>query len=457
MPKVETIVAIATPNGIGALGIVRLSGPDAWPVAEACFRARKQGQNSRLSIRKSVFGDFLAEDGTLLDEVLMVRFQGPHSFTGEDSVEISFHGSVYILQTALHALCQKGARLATPGEFTLRSFLNGKMDLTQAEAVADVIASENAAGHRLAFRQLKGAVSDRMRSLRQELIDTTALLELELDFAEEDVEFAHRSQFYDLLDRSLFSLQQLIGTFHYGNALKNGIPIALVGAPNAGKSTLLNALLQEDRALVSEVAGTTRDTIEEQFQAGGFSFRLVDTAGLRETVDAVEKMGIDRTLRSAEKAEIVLFLVDSTAWNANPSTARKLADSLALRAPQAHHFWVYTQCDKAMPQHPVEGALVLSAKTGEGLAALSNALIAFMENNPAAQSDIILTNQRHVEAFQHTVDALIQAKAGLKAGISGELVAVDLRDALRHLGSVTGQVVADDLLGSIFSRFCIGK
>jgi tRNA modification GTPase len=331
------------------------------------------------------------------------------------------------------------------------------MDLSQAEAVADLIASESAAGHAVAFRQLKGSVSRRMDELRTELIDTTALLELELDFSEEDVEFASRDRLMALLADLQTEVAQLLETFVLGQALKEGVPTALLGAPNAGKSTLLNALLREDRALVSAVPGTTRDTVEERFTAGGILFRLVDTAGIRETNETVERLGIERSQEAARRAAVQVLVVDAAVWNADPQPTLDLWAQLEEWNPQSHQVLVFNKADQEQPISPPENALTLSAATGAGVPKLETALAHWVTLNPAYGADTVVSHARHAAALRAAADSLSQAESALRTGLSGELVAIDLRDALRHIGSITGQVVADDLLSSIFSRFCIGK
>jgi len=453
----DTIVAVATAVGQGALAVLRVSGPRSWEIVNACFCAAGRTPWLQRSPRTAVFGTFAAPDGSLLDEVLAIGFLAPASFTGEDSAELSFHGSPYIARTALSSLIAAGARLAEPGEFTRRAFLNGKMDLSQAEAVADLIASESAAGHAVAFRQLKGSVSRRMDELRTELIDTTALLELELDFSEEDVEFASRDRLMALLTDLQTEVAQLLETFVLGQALKEGVPTALLGAPNAGKSTLLNALLREERALVSAVPGTTRDTVEERFTAGGILFRLVDTAGIRETDETVERLGIERSQEAARRAAVQVLVVDAAVWNADPQPTLDLWAQLEDWNPQSHRVLVFNKADQEQPISPPEGALVLSAATGAGVSELEAALAQWVTQNPAYGADTVVSHARHAAALRAAADSLSQAENALRTGLSGELVAIDLRDALRHIGSITGQVVADDLLSSIFSRFCIGK
>ena len=437
----DTIVAISTPHGKGGVALLRLSGPQAVDLALDNLDV------SSLEPRRATYCHF----GTL-DDVVATYF--PRGYTGEPTVEISCHGSLYVQQALLQALVDGGARLAEAGEFTLRAFLHRRLDLSQAEAVADLIDAATPAQHRLAVSQLRGGYAQKLKELRQQLVDLTALLELELDFSQEDVEFADRTQLHALLDSLTGETDRLLASFEAGNALKQGIPVAIVGAPNVGKSTLLNALLHDSRAIVSDVPGTTRDTIEEPFSLGGITFRLIDTAGLRHTSDTVEALGIERSKEALRRARIVLQVVDAS----QPSVA---VEPLDLDEEQ-RRIVVLNKTDlpaatqTLSPAAPEETPVVpLSALNGDGIDRLEAAMVAAAQRYD--RNEVLLTNQRHREALLRMREALASAADGLRTLLPADLVAVDLRDALYHLGSVTGDVANDELLASIFSRFCIGK
>lgn len=446
----DTIAALSTAPGVGAIALVRLSGPKAYPVAERLAPSLPLEPLPR----RAYFVPVIDLDGQI-DEAVVTFFPGPNSYTGEDVVEISIHGSTYIQQRVLQAMLEAGARTALPGEFTQRAFLNKKLDLSQAEAVADLIASQSAAQHRLALQQLRGGFGARIEELRQQLIDFSALIELELDFGEEDVQFAQRIELVALLDRLVDLSTELIDSFRYGNAIKQGIPIAIVGAPNSGKSTLLNALLQEDRAIVSDIPGTTRDTVEETLTVDGVLFRFIDTAGLRKTADKVEQLGIERSYKKASEASLVILLGDASMMA--EGALRTEASFLQERIGQGPKVLpVMNKSD--VPGVPVgQGMLSISARSGLGLDHLKAALIAHVQSMQSGSGDIVVTNARHVDALRKAREALLEAKKAIDMGISGELLAIDLRRAQHHLGEITGRIVPDDLLGSIFGRFCIGK
>jgi len=378
----------------------------------------------------------------------MLYFNAPHSFTGEEVIEWSFHGSHYIAEQALHTLLHHGASMAEPGAFTQRAFLNGKLDLAQAEAVGDLIASESQASHELALRQLKGSISGRLQELRQQLIDFAALIELELDFIDEDVEFAKRDELMSLLSELKREIHEMLATFKQGQAIREGIPVAIVGAPNAGKSTLLNRLLREDRAIVTDIPGTTRDSIEARFRLGPYLFRVIDTAGIRDALDQVEQLGIERTWAQIEKADIVIHLVD-------PKESEHLVgqDDIVNKAPNAKLITVLTKSDLWDEAPAVSHDLAIGKESS--LDELEQQILRQVDDIP--QGQVLVANARHAQALQQSLDALSQAEQNLSEALSGELVAYDLRSALEHLGSITGEIVADDLLGSIFSSFCIGK
>jgi tRNA modification GTPase len=444
----DTICAIATPEGIGAIGVIRISGPEAIQQVQACFVGKDLTQQPGHTAH---FGKI--QDGTrLIDEVLATVFRAPRSYTGEDTVEISCHGSPYILQHVMQTLLQNGCRAAQPGEFTLRAFLNKKLDLSQAEAVADLIASNSEANHQSAMMHMRGGFSKQIADMRERLINFASLIELELDFAEEDVEFAKRPELIALVSNLMEVIQSLTQTFAYGNAIKQGIPTVIVGKPNAGKSTLLNALLNEERAIVSDIAGTTRDTIEEVFVIDGIAFRLIDTAGIREhAADSIEEIGIERTLDKIAQASIVIYLFDAAhtpeqAWRADIaklSQQKNVVIPVANKVDVANHF-------SAMD------VMGISAKTQQGMDALRNKIVSTVRHDAIA-NDVIITNVRHYEALRQAHEALQQVLNGIDMRQSGELLAFDIRKALFHLGEITGEVTTDDLLANIFSKFCIGK
>ncbi len=460
----DTIVAPATVPGSGAISIVRISGPRALEAVSAVVSfSRPLNDAPGYSIR---YGTALQDDGSILDEVLVSVFRAPHSYTGEDAAEISCHASRYVVETLLQRLCDAGARAAEPGEFTRRAFVNGKMDLAQAEAVADVIQSDNAAAHRVAMNQLRGGYSSRLKELRDKLLEVTALMELELDFSEEDVEFADRSHLVSLVEETLAHIRTLTDSFRLGNAIKTGIPVAIVGATNTGKSTLLNALLGEDRAIVSDIAGTTRDTVEETFNINGTVFRLIDTAGIRETEETIERIGIDRSLLKLTQADIVLGVIDATA---SLSEQQQRAQEIAsrIRFDEQTLLLLLNKMDLVSEPSRAETMLVLdreiptiplSAKTGQGLETLKNSLMTVWEKQlKGAEQALLVTNIRHYNALHKAADALELVKAGIASGTPTDLVSQDMRDSLYHLGSILGTITDDEILGRIFERFCIGK
>ena len=457
MTEQDTIVALSTPPGTGAIGLVRISGPDALLLLRSVAAKMDRDPAPRLA----TLVEFRDSEG-VIDEGLATVFRAPASYTGEDVVELGVHGSPYVQQRLIEALLQAGGRLALPGEFTQRAFLNRKLDLSQAEAVADLIASQSAAQHRLALQQLRGGFGRRIEALRQQLIDLCALVELELDFSEEDVEFADRGQLRTLMDEVNAVCTELIASFRFGNAVRQGIPVAIVGAPNAGKSTLLNALLQDDRALVSDIPGTTRDTVEEAITLEGVLFRFIDTAGLRETGDTVEQMGIARSYRKAGEASIVVLLGDAGTLSEGGllTEARLLTERLAKDRPEGLPaplvVPVLNKCDIPGASQAKQ-VIGISARDGTGLDRLKEEFLKHVNALQSGEGGVVVTNARHVEALRRTVEALTDARAALDGGVSDELLAIDLRRAQHHLGEITGRITTDDLLGSIFSRFCIGK
>lgn len=422
----RTIVALATASGLGALTVLRLSGPEALRIATERFKS-----NSGWTPRQSILGRFLDSEDRMLDEGLATFFIGPWSFTGEDVVEFGLHGSPFIAAQAVEALIASGAELAAPGEFTQRAFANGKLDLAQAEAVGDLIAAESRAGHELALKQLKGSVSKRLSQLRRELTDFAALIELELDFVEEDVEFANRGQLLALLESAMRQSAEMLATFRQGQAMRDGIPLVIIGPPNAGKSTLLNRLLRENRALVSTIPGTTRDSVEERFRLGDYVFRLIDTAGIRETSDAVELMGIERSWVKLREAHLVLLLFDPIAGDARDAT--KLLKVVERENPEASVLLILSKRDlwTGDPTLNFPAHLELGLDDRD-LDKLESAIIGLIEANQV-QGEVMIANIRHANALRASLEALTRARTSLEAGTSGELVAYDLRDALRHL------------------------
>lgn len=443
----DTIVALATAPGLGALSILRISGPHAFKVlAGISPKARPENRKSH-----SAFVSRIYHNGELLDEALVILFKCPASFTGEDVVEIGLHGSPYIVQEVLKACLFAGCRLAGPGEFTQRAYLNRKLDLAQAEAVGDLITSESQAAHRAALHQLKGNLSREIQALRQQLIDFTALVELELDFSEEDVEFADRSRLHQLVEDITCHIEKLLKSFATGQAVKNGIPVVIAGPPNAGKSTLLNALLEEEKAIVSPIAGTTRDVIEDKMVIEGIQFRFVDTAGLRETNDLVESMGIARTKEQLDKADFVLLLQGPDSEDKDLIIIEK-----EIKEKGLPYLKIMTKSDLGIPSG--KDGFPLSALTGEGMEELKSEIVRRALDRQMLHSETsLITNLRHYQALDSTRKALEQVKEALSAGLTGDLLATDIREALFHLGSITGEITVEDVLGSIFSRFCIGK
>lgn len=452
----DTICALATPEGVGAIGVIRLSGKDTFDIVQKIFNGKRIGEQKTHTLH---FGNLTDLQGNIIDEVLVSIFKNPHSFTGEDSAEISGHGSPYVLNRILQACKAAGARLAEPGEFTQRAFLNGKFDLAQAEAVADLIASENQTAHELALNQLRGGISNELAGLREQLINFTALIELELDFSDEDVAFADRSALEKLILELKAKLQKLIQSFEYGNAIKNGVPVAIIGKPNAGKSTLLNALLNEERAIVSDIAGTTRDVIEETITLDGITFRFIDTAGIRDTQDAIEAMGVSRAKEKIRQAKVVLHLYEDT-----PELLEEVAEDLKNKVV----FNLHTKIDKGIStgsanhndlseKYPRFYHLAISVKSGYNLDALTEQLTHYFKAQKSGHATVI-SNLRHKEALEKSLVAIQEVENGLNAGLSGDLLSLYLKDALYHLGSITGKIEVDrDVLGAIFGKFCIGK
>ena len=454
----ELIVAIATAAGPGAIAVIRLSGKNCFSVVDLIFQGKKKVSEAK---GNTILYGSIFEGDQLLDEVLVSVFKSPFTYTGEDTVEISCHGSQYIQQRILEVLIQKGARLARPGEFTMRSFLNGKKDLLQAEAVADLIAAENEASHQMAMHQMRGGFSDDLSKLRDDLVHFAALIELELDFSQEDVEFADRDALKNLVVAIRKGIGKLLSSFRLGNALKNGVPVAIAGEPNVGKSTLLNALLHEERAIVSDIAGTTRDTIEDVVVLEGIRFRFIDTAGIRETKDTIEQLGIERTFEKIRSAALVLVLVDITKTSMQGIEQVWATINQELRK-EAELVLVFNKSDAVDADLLKEyssrfrEAAVISAKNGLGLDSLVAEMVARVGNKPVKGSTVV-TNARHYESLYKADQALEEVLQGIEGGISNDFVAIDIRKSLFHLGEITGTITSDELLGSIFGRFCIGK
>ncbi|PKQ44022.1 tRNA uridine-5-carboxymethylaminomethyl(34) synthesis GTPase MnmE [Confluentibacter flavum] len=458
----DTIVALATPSGAGAIAIIRLSGADAIHFADNQFRSVSGKLLAKQKTHTIHLGHIMDGNKTI-DEVLVSVFKNPNSYTGEDVVEISCHGSKYIQQEIIQLFLRNGCRMATAGEFTLRAFLNGKLDLSQAEAVADLITSDNEASHQIAMQQMRGGFSSEIAKLREELLNFASLIELELDFAEEDVEFADRTKFKDLVERISFVLKRLIDSFAIGNVIKNGIPVAIVGEPNVGKSTLLNALLNEERAIVSEIAGTTRDTVEDEISIGGMGFRFIDTAGIRETQDVVESIGIKKTFEKIEQAQVVIYLFDSTQFKTLGSQFKIELEKIKNKYPQKPLIIIANKIDKLNEidisnlKSQISNLELLSAKEGIGVDELKNKLLSFVNTGSLRNNDTIITNSRHYDSLLKALDEIEKVKHGLESGLSGDLLAIDIRQALYHFGEITGEITNDDLLGNIFANFCIGK
>jgi tRNA modification GTPase len=449
----DTICALSTANGMGAIAVIRVSGKDALAIVSRIFSKSLIDAPSHTAH----FGVIKNAQGMLIDEVLVTVFQGNKSFTGEPTVEIACHGSVFIQQEILKLLLASGCRLASPGEFTMRAYFNEKMDLSQAEAIADLIAADSKKVHEIAMNQMRGGYSDNIAELRQKLTDFASLIELELDFSEEDVEFASRSELHKLVKDLRVRLTQLVDSFAYGNALKNGVKTVITGRPNAGKSTLLNALLNDERAIVSSIAGTTRDTIEEELVLGGIRFRFIDTAGIRDAVDEIEKIGVQKAFQEVEKSSLVVYIFDAQEL----SETEVIADLEALNIDGKPLFVVANKMDQ-LEDTSFEKVLnsyqpiKISAKEGIGLAELQNQLIKRVAGK-INENDTIVVNARHHEAFSKALTDLEKVEESLQASIPGDLLAMDIRSAIRHLSSITGEISTDDLLGNIFANFCIGK
>jgi tRNA modification GTPase len=452
----DTIVALATASGSGALSIIRISGTESIDIASKIFR----GSDLKSQFTHTIHYGHIVDGIEIVDEVMVSIFRAPRSFTTEDSVEISCHGSMYIVQKIIQLIVSKGARIATPGEFTQRAFIHGRLDLSQAEAVADLIASQSQSSKDIAIHQMRGGISTDLKSLRGELLNFTSLIELELDFGEEDVEFANRDMVIDLLNRLKTHITPLIESFKYGNAIKNGVPVAIIGKPNVGKSTLLNALLKENRAIVSEIAGTTRDSIEEVMVIDGIEFRFIDTAGIRETEDVIEKIGVERSMETILKAQIVIYMLDFL----NPIPESDVADfqsEMMVNNPTLEIVTVMNKCDIESPStQPATlnpHLIFISAKEEKNISSLKDKLVSIINQFKSQTDSATITNLRHYEALQKSLDSIDKTIVAFHSKLSGELLSFELKAALYHLGEITGEVTNDEVLGNIFSKFCIGK
>lgn len=504
MSRYDTICAVATASGNGAIAVIRISGADSFGTALLIFRKNgKKLEINDIEPYKAYYGqiiDTIPDDKPMVDDVVMTFFKSPHSYTGEDSVEISCHGSHFVQQKILELLCVRGCRLAEPGEFSKRAFINGKLDLAQAEAVADLIASQNEAEHRIAINQLKGGFSNELSDIRAQLVELTSLLELELDFSEEDVEFADRTKLYGILDAALKHIGKLTDSFRMGNAIKNGIPVAIVGETNTGKSTLLNAILGEDRAIVSDIAGTTRDTIEETFNINGIMYRFIDTAGIRETSETIEKIGIERTFKKISEADIVIGMLDGTKKVKEiVAAAKEIVDRVNVlkqklimvinKSDLMDTDTMFTLNDDfesymkptfeknieknggymtdeycysitGMDLHNIRSLTTfsyMSAKNPEDVDSLKQKIRRSTDAPKLDGNTVLVSNIRHFEALMHAKESLEQVKKGVDSKLSADLLAQDLRQALYHIGNITGEVTTGEILNTIFSRFCIGK
>lgn len=460
----DTICAVSTAPGAGGVAVIRVSGTDAIRICDTIFAPKIEGKNLQSQKAYTLRYGSIRRGEELIDDVLVALFRAPHSFTGEDTVEITCHGSVYIQQQILQLLIEKGCRSALPGEYTQRAFLNGKMDLSQAEAVADLIASTSAGMHKLAINQMRGSFSNELTKLRSQLLDFTSLIELELDFSEEDVEFADRTNLKQLATNIEQLIHKLADSFSVGNAIKNGIPVAIIGETNAGKSTLLNLLVGEERAIVSDIHGTTRDVIEDTINLSGITFRFIDTAGIRETNDTIESLGIERTFQKLRQASIVLWVIDLT----SPSEQiEELAQTIIPQTEGKKVILVFNKSDLLSPEElaikqellgkvPAD-RLYISAKQQANTEILKQYLIQAAALPEVSQNDVIVTNVRHYEALTKAHEAILRVINGLEMNISGDFLSQDIRECMHYLGEITGQISNDEILGNIFGKFCIGK
>jgi tRNA modification GTPase len=465
----DTIIALATPSGMGAIAVMRISGKGAIESVDNVFKSVKSSKKLSQQKTHTIHLGHIMDNDRVVDEVLVSIFKGPNSYTGEDVVEISCHGSVYVQQEIIQLFLLKGIRLADPGEFTLRAFLNGKLDLSQAEAVADLIASDSKASHQLAIQQMRGGFSNEIENLRQQLLNFASLIELELDFSEEDVEFANRDDFQKLITKITNVLKRLIESFAYGNVLKNGIPVAIIGEPNVGKSTLLNTLLNEEKAIVSDIAGTTRDAIEDELIIDGVAFRFIDTAGIRHTDDIVESIGIKKTFEKTQQAQVIIYLFDASVirylkdYEPLLKSIKKEINKIVEAYSDKKIIIVANKADllsdneiKKIQQY-LNNPLFISAKDDLGISELKAQLTSLLNTGALSNNQTIVSNSRHFEALTKALAEINNIQKGIDTNLSSDLIAIDIRQALHHLGEITGKVTTEDLLGNIFANFCIGK
>ncbi|MGB1169125.1 MAG: tRNA uridine-5-carboxymethylaminomethyl(34) synthesis GTPase MnmE [Flavobacteriaceae bacterium] len=463
MIEKDAIIALATPSGIGAISVIRISGEEAINIVSNFFIS-KSGKQLKNQKTHTIHLGNIVNNSQIIDEVLVSVFKNPRSYTGENVVEISCHGSSFIQQEIIQLFLKNGCRMANNGEFTMRAFLNGKMDLSQAEAVADVIASNSAASHQMAIQQMRGGISNELKDLRTKLLDFAALIELELDFSGEDVEFADRTKFKELVHTIIAVLKRLIESFSFGNALKNGIPVAIIGEPNVGKSTLLNTLLNEEKAIVSDIAGTTRDAIEDELIIDGVAFRFIDTAGIRETNDQIENIGIKKAYEKAENAQLIIFLIDSNKFSTSKEVFLSEIATIKNRFPKKRVLVIANKIDAVSTAEKnditaeIDDILLLSAKEKIGIETLLIHLTSLVNTGVLSNNETIVTNSRHFEALNNALAAILSVKKGIEMEISTDLFSIDIRECLRHMGNITGEYDVDkDILGHIFSNFCIGK
>jgi tRNA modification GTPase len=458
----DTICALASAHGMGAVALIRISGPKSIDVIASIFKPKNKQLDIQTAVSHHLYFGMIHEGEMVLDEVLVSIFRAPHSYSGENAAEISCHGSVYIQKQIIELLIEHGCRMAEPGEFTMRAFANGRFDLAQAEAVADLIASQSEAAHRIAMKQMRGGFSARIKELRRQLIDFSSLIELELDFAEEDVEFADRKAFLHLIGTLKKEIITLIDSFKAGNVIKNGIPVAIIGKPNVGKSTLLNAILNEEKAIVSDIPGTTRDAIEDTIVIGGYSFRFIDTAGLRDSDDTIENMGIERTYQKIDQASVILYVTDLTTFN--EETTVEILDEFRshIDDENKHFVLVVNKADlmEGIPSHFSEfvelETVFVSAKRKENIHLIADSLVNAVQKLNL-NTDAIISNARHFQALKESLTALESVENGFRTGLPTDLAGIDIRQALYHLGTITGEITNEEVLGNIFGKFCIGK